>query len=98
MRILYNKTYEREGNDAWLIDEITITITSLGLVMYHIKNWNGWGGPIKESNVINLDMDDVDGSQKRIDDYIDNNSLYSEYPSGHTEGIKINLKNLLMDD
>ena len=93
--IIYDYTYEREGNDSWLIDNIKIHHDSMGLYMTHKLKWNGWGGTIKDYIEIDLDIDDIEKSQKIIDEYVDNNNLYHEYPSGHTEGININLKELL---
>lgn len=93
--IIYSETYERAGNDSWLIDRVQLIKDEFGLYITHKKLWTGWGNDIKEDNTIYLDIDDLEMSQKKIDIFIENNSLFDEYPSGHKEGIQINLRELL---
>lgn len=93
--ILYNDVYEREGNDAWLIDYVELHQNSIGFYLEHKKRWNGWNGEIKENYTVELDIDDLDKSQKIIDEHIEEHSLFCEFFSGHKEGIVINLKEIL---
>lgn len=95
MSIIFSQIYEREGNDAWLKDLIQIHHNELGLYIDHKQRWSGWSGEIKEDNTIDLDIDDLDESQKIIDKYIDDNSLFRTFPNGDEEGIKINLKEII---
>lgn len=67
----------------------------MGLYLEHKRDWNGWNGPIKDSRTLELDVDDLEKSQAKIDEYINEHSLYHEYPSGKAEGIKIDLKSLI---
>lgn len=55
----------------------------------------GWSDPINENYTIELDMDDIDKSQKIIDDHIEEHSLFNEFASGHKDGIVINLRKIL---
>jgi hypothetical protein len=89
--ILYQDTYEREGNDAWLIDTVKLFHEDGELYLYHRKNWKGWGEPIKETYTLDLDIDDIKKSQIKLDEYIDNNSLFNKYHNGVEEGIQIKL-------
>ena len=92
---LYNDIYEREGNNAWLSDHIIIMDSPIGLIMQHKKNHIGWMGEINETNIIELDRTNIEESQKIINEYIEENSLYITYSSGYEEGIKIFLKDLV---
>jgi len=97
--ILFSQLYEREGNDAWLKDLIQIHHNDMGLYIEHKQRWNGRRGESKEDYSIDLDIDDIEKSQKIIDEYIDEHSLYRKFPNGEEEGIKgINLKELLDRD
>lgn len=93
--ILYYDTYEREGNDAWLVDHVELHSNAIGLYLDHKRRWKGWNGDINGNHTLELDAGDIEGSQKKIDDYIREEGLYHEYPSGKTEGIKIDLRELL---
>lgn len=93
--ILYEKLYEREGNDSWLKDLVQIDHNPLELSLKHQQRWNGWAGEINEDNCITLDIDDLEKSQKIVDKFIDDKSLYTKFPSGHEEGVQINLKELI---
>jgi len=39
--ILYENTYEREGNDSWLKDYVQLHNNSIGLYLEHKKRWTG---------------------------------------------------------
>ena len=73
--VLYENTYEREGNDAWLTDYVQLCYNQTGLCLIHKKLWNGWGGDIKEDNILNLDESNLEMSQKKLDEYLFENSL-----------------------
>lgn len=88
--ILYKKIYERESNDAWLIDHVKLSNNFDELFLIHHKRWIGWDNPIIEDNTINLDINNIIKSQKIINDFIDDNSLCNG-----NKGIKINLKEIL---
>jgi hypothetical protein len=90
--ILYSKLYERPGNDAWLKDRIELVNDELGLYLEHKVRWSGWGEDIKENHTIELDPYDIEASQKKINLYIENHSLYHKHLDGTEEGIKINLQ------
>lgn len=87
---LYEKLYEREGNDAWLKDYIEIRKTSLGLIMEHKVRHSGWNGPVKEDYTIDLDSDDIETSQNKIDKYLEDNMLEKDFD--------IDLKKILNKD
>lgn len=72
---IYEKIYEREGNDSWLIDYIEINKNQMGLYLYHKKNHKGWCGDINENNTIDLFEYDIEKSQKMIDKYLYDNNL-----------------------
>jgi hypothetical protein len=67
----------------------------MGLYLTHKQDWNGWNGRSQDNYTLDLDLEDLEGSQQKIDEYIKDHSLFNEYPSGHTEGIEINLVDLL---
>ena len=76
MHVLYSDTYEREGNDAWLIDKIQVIREDGELFLRHKKDWQGWAGLIKETNEIDLEkFDTVEDQQKRVQEYMDNVGL-----------------------
>ena len=85
--ILYENSYEREGNDAWLKDYVQLHLNDIGLYLEHKKRWNGWSGEIKENNTLELDEYDLDKSQKLLDEYLYGNSL--------EDGIIIQLNELI---
>ena len=93
--ILYISTYEREGNDSWLSDRVILHYDDMGLYVYHRWEHNGWQGNDKGSYTLDLDSDDLEKSQKKLDAYIDDNSLQREFPNGESEGIFINLNELI---
>jgi hypothetical protein len=93
--ILYNNTYEREGNDSWLIDKVMLHYDDMGLYLYHKWKHSGWQGEDTGSHTLNLDVDDLEKSQKRLDAYIDENNLQREFPNGESEGIFIKLNELI---
>lgn len=95
--ILYENTYERPGNDAWLKDTVILHKNSIGLYIEHKVDWRGWGDDILEHHRLELDESDVEGSQKKIDEYIYEHSLHDVFPNGEDDGIKIHLK-ILLDD
>ena len=79
MTILHSETYEREGNDAWLIDKIQIIMEDGDIILHHKINHNGWGGPIKETREINLnDYGSLEAKQKRVNEYMENECLTPE--------------------
>ena len=73
--ILYENSYEREGNDSWLKDYVQLHSNEMGLYLEHKKRWNGWNGEIKEDNTLELDEYDLSKSQKMLDEYLYENSL-----------------------
>lgn len=73
--ILYEKMYEREGNDAWLKDYVELHLNDIGLYLEHKKRWDGWNGKITEDNTIELDKYDLEQSQKTLDQFIYDNNL-----------------------
>lgn len=93
--ILFDEIYERAGNDAWLKDLIQLHYNDLGLYLEHKVRWNGWNGKFNEDYCLILDESDLDKSQKLLDEYIDNNSLYIKYSNGEEEGFIIKLKELI---
>jgi len=93
--ILYEKVYEREGNDSWLKDQVQINDSPMGLFLEHKYNWSGWAGDSKGSNTLELDEYDMEGAQKKVDDFIEKHGLFDKFPNGDEDGIKINLKELL---
>lgn len=93
--LIYKNTYEREGNDSWLKDHIHLHHNDIGLYLDHKKRWNGWNGNISENHTLELDEFDLEKSQKLINDYIEDNSLYIKFPNGSEEGIIINLIELI---
>jgi len=95
--ILYEYTYEREGNDAWLKDHVQLIYNEIGLYLDHKKRWSGWGEPIKENYTLELDENDLDSSQEKLNQYIENNSLFREFPNGTTKGIQITLSEVIRE-
>ena len=93
--ILYEYLYERKGNDSWLKDYVELHRNDIGLYIDHKKRWDGWGGEIKENYTIELDENDLEASQKIVDEWISDNSLHTVFPNGKEEGIKINLKQII---
>lgn len=94
--ILYEKTYERPGNESWLVDMIQIHRNDLGLYVEHKIRWkSSWAEPITENHTIDLDENDLDESQKILDEYLDNNSLRITYPNKEKDGFHINLKKII---
>lgn len=86
--ILHSQTYERQGNDSWLIDIVEIHRDAMGLSLVHKYKWSGWAGEDKGSRIIELDEYDIMNSQKKINDFLTEESLFTQYPSGNIEGIK----------
>ncbi len=85
--ILYENSYEREGNDSWLVDYVQLHLNHLGLYLDHKKRWSGWRGDINDNYTLDLDIDDLEKSQEKLDRYLYDHDL---------EGtINIELKNLL---
>jgi len=79
MKILHTETYEREGNDAWLIDKIQIIREDGELMLRHKINHNGWNGPVKETREIDLEkFDSIEDKQKRVTEYMENECLTPE--------------------
>jgi len=74
MKILHSETYEREGNDSWLIDKIQIIREDGELILRHKQNWtSSWAEPIKGTREINLDeFYSVEDKQKRVLEYMEN--------------------------
>lgn len=91
MKVLHSETYEREGNDSWLIDKIQIIREDGELILRHKRNWTCQAETIKETREINLDeFDSIEDKQKRVQEYIENKYLSDEM-------IIPNLKELLVD-
>lgn len=79
MTILHSETYEREGNDAWLIDKIQIIMEDGDVILRHKVNHKGWNGELKETREINLDeYSSMEDKQKRVAEYIENQCLTPE--------------------
>jgi hypothetical protein len=79
MKVLHEETYEREGNDSWLIDKIQLIKEDGELILRHKKNHKGWAGNIRETIEINLeDFDTIEDKQNRISEYIENECLTPE--------------------
>ncbi len=93
--ILYEYCYERAGNDAWLKDYVQLHRNDCGLYLDHKKRWSGWSGDIKENHTLELDENDLEKSQKMIDEYIEEHSLYEKHSNGKEEGIIIKLTELI---
>lgn len=90
MKVLHSETYEREGNDSWLIDKIQIIKEDGELILRHKINHRGWSGPVKETREIALEEDFLEDNQKKVDEYMDNELLTPE--------MKVpNLKEILYD-
>ncbi|MCK9415527.1 hypothetical protein M0Q97_02575 [Candidatus Dojkabacteria bacterium] len=80
--------YEREGNDAWLKDYITIYLNDIdGLYISHKKRCSGWNGEINENNTLILDEYDLDKSQKSLNEYL--------YEHNLEDGIVIKLNEII---
>jgi len=76
MKVLHSETYEREGNDAWLIDKIQIIQEDGELILRHKVNHKGWNGDIKHIIEIDLDeFDTIEDQQTRIQEYMDDKFL-----------------------
>jgi len=73
--ILYSNCYSRNGNDAILVDMITLNLDEIGLYLDHKKRWRGCRGNISENYTLELDVDDVKKSQEQIDLYLKENGL-----------------------
>lgn len=86
--ILFEQTYEREGNDSWLIDIVEIHSDAIGLSLVHKHKWTGWVGDDKGSRIIELDAYDLMSSQEKVNNFLKEESLYREFPSGAVEGIR----------
>lgn len=79
MQVLFERIYEREGNDAWLTDKIQIIREDGELMLRHKVNHKGWNGPIRETHEIDLEeFNTVEEQQKRIQEYMDNQLLTPE--------------------
>lgn len=78
MTVLYSEVYEREGNDAWLIDKIQIIYEDDEYTLRHRINHNGWNGRIKETREISLDdYPTMEEKQKRVAEYMESECLDS---------------------
>ena len=91
MNILHTQTYQREGNDSWLIDKIQIIKEDGDLFLRHKINHKGWGGDIKETYEVQLgEYTSTEEKQKKVQQYMDSQILIPE--------MKIpNLKEILND-
>jgi len=80
MKVLHSETYERDGNDSWLIDKIQIIREDGELILRHKQNWtSSWAEPIKGTREINLDeFDSIEDKQKRVQEYMENVYLNTE--------------------
>jgi hypothetical protein len=92
MKVLYSETYEREGNDSWLIDKIQVIREDGEIYLRHKINHKGWGGDIKETYTVELEeYDTIENWQKKVDNYMSAQILIPE--------MKVpNLKEILNDD
>ena len=77
MKVLHTETYEREGNDSWLIDKIQIIQEDGELILRHKQNWtSSWADPIKGTREINLsEMFSVADMQYRLNEYMESKGL-----------------------
>ena len=74
--VIYINDYQRQGNDAWLKDYIEIRYSeNKYLTLYHKKDWTGWAGTFKDENTLELDVDNIEESQKQIDVFLKENDL-----------------------
>lgn len=88
MKVLHSETYEREGNDSWLIDKIQIIMEDGELILRHKINHNGWNGPVKETREINLDeYHSLVDKQQRVNNYFENECLGPEMTVPNLEKI-----------
>lgn len=79
MKVLYSEIYEREGNDAWLIDKIQIIKEDGELSIRHKINHKGWGGNIKSTFDIDLEeYDTIEEKQEKIRSYMEDQCLTPE--------------------
>lgn len=47
--------------------------------MEHKVRHKGWNGEAKEDHTLDLDSEDIEGSQKIIDAYLENNMLEDDF-------------------
>jgi len=80
MKVLHSETYERDGNDSWLIDKIQIIREDGELILRHKQNWtSSWAEPIKGTREVNLDeFDSIEEKQKRVQEYMENQYLNTD--------------------
>jgi len=79
MKILHSETYEREGNDSWLIDKIQIIREDGELILRHKIKHDGWNGKVRETREINLDeFDTIEEKQERVNKYMEDECLTSK--------------------
>jgi hypothetical protein len=77
--VLFSKLYEREGNDGWLKDYIEIIRNPLGLYFNHTLKHTGWAGDVNENYQIEIDVDDLNDAQQKIDLHLKNVLLEDEF-------------------
>ena len=76
MKVLHSETYEREGNDSWLIDKIQIIQEDGEIILRHKIKWTGWAEPIKETREINLsEMSSISDMQDKLSEYMESKCL-----------------------
>jgi hypothetical protein len=85
--ILYEKLYEREGSDCWIIDFVQIQCNELGLFLEHKYRVNSNRGNVNRDNTTELNNSELDIAQKQIDNYLEENGIISYFT--------INLKKLM---
>lgn len=79
MQELYSEIYEREGNDAWLIDKIQIINEDGEILLRHKINHNGWNGKTKETREISLDdYPSIEEKQNKVNEYMESECLLPE--------------------
>lgn len=89
---LIEKTIEREGNDAWLVDHLQLRYSdySKAFVLTHQKRWkSGYWNNLNEDFTLELPIDNLEQSQIDLDNHLYNKSLENY--------ISIQLQELLND-
>lgn len=74
-KILYDRDWEREGNDSWLCDNIQIVERWGITTLTHTWRHNGWAGLIEGSEMITLN----ENAQPQIDEYLKQENLDDYY-------------------
>lgn len=76
--ILFSKLYEHQYNNALSRDYVELHLNELGFYLDHKKRYFGWRGEINENFTIDLDLNNIQYSQTKIDSYLKENYLNDE--------------------